>query len=69
MAWVKKFISKNITQSVACFKFAIISPLCSSHDYLNRHVFLNLKMKIWNEKHNNVKPEGTLFTINEVTVS
>ena len=54
---------------MACFKFAVISPLCSSHDYLNRHVFLNLKMKIWNEKHNNVKPEGTLFTINEVTVS
>lgn len=29
---------KNNIQSVECFKLAIIYLLCSSHDYLNRHL-------------------------------
>ena len=32
------YYSKNKTRSVECFNFAVISPLCSSHNCLNRHL-------------------------------
>ena len=41
------YYSKKIC-SVECFKVAIISPLCSSHNYLNRH--LSCIRKIWKWK-------------------
>ena len=49
---------KNKTQSVQCFKLAIISPPCSSNNYLNSHLscipwFKNksLEWKLYHCKH------------------